>query len=340
MAPLARWGRILFFIIASLMLYDQVTTLVSSLTGDPQRRNWLNSIVMPFVISGFFYSVWRGDKSMRWAIGFWYLFKGFHLIVATAIIGYKMAVRTPPEQAAFFLQIFMTLFGVLLAFAFLYITSGAALIWSPTVKAYLNYRWKAADRPPPGMPRWFLDRVEPDGYLDFFKEIRQRTRHPVLTKKIFDSLDDSELSGAVADHMELKMTGDRENQFKIVAAMPRCFQATYCYYVLHFEVYNGGLHQYFFNHGVEWAFMALEGLKFLGANELAKLLTQAIEIHLAEEKEQASHSTENPDEVVDEYVTARKLSKLPELDDEFYRLDDPDIANRYIRAHVGEFITR
>lgn len=65
----------------------------------------------------------------------------------------------------------------------------------------------------------------------------------------------------------------------------------------------------------------------------------AIEVYLQEEPEQLKHRTDNPLQMIEQYVKARNVSTLPELDSSFYEADDDGaLAMEYIRAHIDVFV--
>jgi hypothetical protein len=84
--------------------------------------------------------------------------------------------------------------------------------------------------------------------------------------------------------------------------------------------------------------MALEGYKLFGEHEVASVLARAIDVYLQEEPEQLKHRTDNPSQMIEQYVKAREVSTLPELDRLFYEADDSGSAVKYIRAHIDEFV--
>jgi hypothetical protein len=189
---------------------------------------------------------------------------------------------------------------------------------------------------------WFLRFIKMDrssrSTRKSFRDYDNRMRYPVLTRKILESLDDSDLVDAVRDYVQLKIEADYQHKFQIVSSLPRSFQAVYSTWWVDAEVNNGGFHQYFFNQGADWAFMALEGYKLMGAREMAGLMARAIEVHLREEPEQQECRANGPLHLLEQYVEARKISGLPELDRTYYSLSFYDVAIGYIRSHLDDFV--
>lgn len=173
----------------------------------------------------------------------------------------------------------------------------------------------------------------------FFREYAKRTRYPVLTREILESLTDSEIDSAIVDYVRLRIDQDYSNHLKIVSSLSPGIRAVYSTWWVQCEVANGGFHQYFYNQGVDWAFTALEGYKLLGANDHAELVARAIDIYLKEEPEQLKLRPRDLSDMLERYVEARSDSTLPELDNFFYDLKSDGLAIPYIRAHIDEFVT-
>src|SRR5262249_32400256 len=95
----------------------------------------------------------------------------------------------------------------------------------------------------------------------FFREYDNRTRYPELTLAILSSIGELEFDAAVVDYVQLKVGENCRQEFEIVAQMSPGIQAVFTTWWVQAEVDNGGLHQYFFNKGVDWAFKALEGYR-------------------------------------------------------------------------------
>lgn len=174
----------------------------------------------------------------------------------------------------------------------------------------------------------------------FLREYNRR--YPELTRKILESIDELVFDRAVVDYVQLKVEQDYENEDAIISRMSPGIQAVYMTWWVQAEVDNGGLHQYFYNKGVDWAFKALEGYRLLGAPKHAAVMARAIEVYLHEEAQQAALRTGNVVSMLEEYVEARKESALPELDRLFSEVRDEsviDLAFTYMRHHMEEFIT-
>ncbi len=343
MSRLIRRGRVFFLILATLIVVDRASSLVLALIGDTENLSIWQSILLPVLVILGVVSLWRGETGLRRLMAAWALLHGGINLLIFGFLIYRMAAVTPPEQAGFLLNVSAMLFGFSLLHAGFYIFVGLALLLSRSLKAFFNHQSQTAETP----LNVLTDRLLSIGKMDrASRSVRQlacdyetRTRYPVLTREILESLDDIDLVDAVVDYVQLKVNDDYEREFEIVSSLPRGFQAAYSTWWVQAEVLNGGFHQYFYNRGVDWAFMALEGYKFFGADELASLMARAIEVYLQEEPEQLKHRTDNPLQMIEQYVKARNVSTLPELDSSFYEADDDGaLAMEYIRAHIDVFV--
>jgi Domain of unknown function (DUF4375) len=176
----------------------------------------------------------------------------------------------------------------------------------------------------------------------FFRDYANRTRYPQLTRETLQSIDELDFDSAVVDYVDIVIDGKYDRAIDIVSKMSPGIQAVYSTWWVQAEVDNGGLHQYFCNKGVEWAFKAVEGYKLLGAPKHTALVTRAIELYLEEEVEQKAFYRGNLQTMIEDYVEARKASDLPALDSLFYALEDEYIiglAFEYMKRHLDEFVT-
>ncbi|HUE71177.1 MAG TPA: DUF4375 domain-containing protein [Pirellulaceae bacterium] len=287
-------------------------------------------------------SLWQGQRWLRWLMAGWSFIHAATIAAVIALLVYHLSLETPPEKAGAFLKVLSALFAWPLIETALYLFVGLSLLLSPSLRAFCEYQSRTANSP------WLelLDRIlrlfqrneampEEDS---FWTRYKNRPRFPILTRDILRSLDDWDLTDAVVDYVRIKIECSDKDDVEIVSALPRGFQAVYSTWWVRAEVDNGGFHQYFYNQGINWAFMALEGYKLIGATELAGLMARAIELFLEEESEQLSYRTPDLSRMLEQYVEARNASALPELDNLFYRIEGDDGVTEYIRTHLDEFI--
>ena len=88
---------------------------------------------------------------------------------------------------------------------------------------------------------------------------------------------------------------------------------------LEMEVNNGGFSQYFFNSPGDYAHQTVESLKLIGANNVAKILQEAIDKF--PNKTVPQDRTERQDVLLDE-IEEKNEDVWNELDDKFYEYPD------------------
>lgn len=119
--------------------------------------------------------------------------------------------------------------------------------------------------------------------------------------------------------LDEKILNDNELWYNYVLNLPKHLQIVYTIVVLHQQIFNGGLHQYFFNSYGQFAYLTAENLRLVKANNTALILEKAITYVNAD------------GDTVDVFRKknyTRELRSIIEFDNElFSRLDDLD--NKY-----------
>ncbi|MDQ1162556.1 hypothetical protein QE422_002924 [Chryseobacterium sp. SORGH_AS 447] len=117
--------------------------------------------------------------------------------------------------------------------------------------------------------------------------------------------------------LNTKIINDKDLWYKYVIDLPQNLQVTYTIIIFHEQVFNGGLHQYFFNSYGQFAYLTIENLKLIKASKAAKILKKALELVNIEQYD------------IDEFRTRifnRRLDKITDFDDELFdsleKLDD------------------
>lgn len=114
-----------------------------------------------------------------------------------------------------------------------------------------------------------------------------------------------------------KILNDKDLWYNYINDLPRNLQVTYTIIIFHDQVFNGGLHQYFFNSYGQFAYLTIENLKLIKAFEASKILEKAVEIVNSEHYNIEEFRTK---------IFSRKLEKITEFDDELFdlleKLDD------------------
>lgn len=116
-----------------------------------------------------------------------------------------------------------------------------------------------------------------------------------------------------------KILNDSELWYSYVLNLPKHLQIVYTIVVLHQQIFNGGLHQYFFSSYGQFAYLTAENLRLVKAYNTALILEKAI-------------TMVNTDrDTVDAFrkkIYTRELEDTSEFDNElFSRLNDLD--NKY-----------
>ncbi|MDQ1161343.1 hypothetical protein QE422_001711 [Chryseobacterium sp. SORGH_AS 447] len=108
-----------------------------------------------------------------------------------------------------------------------------------------------------------------------------------------------------------KILNDKDLWYNYVINLPQNLQVTYTILIFHQQVFNGGLHQYFFNSYGQFAYLTIEYLKLIKAYQASKILEKAVEVVNSEKYS------------IDEFRTKifnRKLDKITDFDDELWHL--------------------
>jgi hypothetical protein len=105
------------------------------------------------------------------------------------------------------------------------------------------------------------------------------------------------------------------------------------------EVNNGGFNQFYWNSSGQFAQMALEGYRLIGAREHEKLVARAIDIHKAEEPTIREFKDAGTTE---SFSASYKHTQLNPLDQQFFDLEHKEntasLRAKYVRTHTSEFL--
>ncbi|PTT43698.1 hypothetical protein DBR28_00185 [Chryseobacterium sp. HMWF028] len=112
--------------------------------------------------------------------------------------------------------------------------------------------------------------------------------------------------------------------YKHVLKLPKNQQSVYTLILLHWQVENGGFHQYFLNSYGQFAYLAIK----IGAAKRAELLDTAT--HLVNEEYLIEDAFRNLifNRQVSKIVDFDEIlfNKLNEVDDKYYNMEDEDVA--------------
>lgn len=335
-----RRGRLIYFAFATFVIGDLVASAGLSLMLKSGNFDLLRSVLIPLGVTYLILDLWQGDRLSRWLVALWAMIRGGGMLLSFAFVLYRLGSVTLPEQTDFFVDIIVKPFLIPIFYGGTYFVAGLTLLLSPSLKMFCKYQSKSGEGVFEMLYEWVMGMFQKDRpsreLRKFYRDLANQPHYPVLTRQILDSLEDHELRDAIVDHARLKTEKDYDRKEEILASLPRGIQAVYRTWWVEIEVGNGGFYQYFFNKGIDEAFLALEGYKLLGEQEAAGLMARAIEISLQEE-EHLENFSDDPAEIVEQYVAARKASSLPELDGLFYERHPGEATVGYIRAHPDEF---
>jgi hypothetical protein len=176
--------------------------------------------------------------------------------------------------------------------------------------------------------------------MDLVQKFMNRTKQPILTKELLDSLPDNEIEQAIIDSMHLKMDKKMTKELIILENSSIGRKTVYTTSWLEAEVRNGGFNQYFFNSNGEYIPYLKEGLKELSDDNYTELVTKAIKLY----EQEIGRQHDSQDGSMEEFMDSYEDNPLNELDEEFYRLNREkpfsDIRLKYIKNNYKEFVEK
>ena len=173
MSRLVRRGRAFFLILATLIVVDRLSSIVLAFIGDTENLSLWRSVLSPGLVILGVVSLWQGETWLRWLMAAWSLMHGGTNLLILAVIMYRMAAVTPPEQTGFFLNMSAMLFWFPLLHASFYISTGLALLLSRSLNSFFDHQQKTAENPLTALMRWILgfikiEQSDDDGRQRFF----------------------------------------------------------------------------------------------------------------------------------------------------------------------------
>lgn len=127
--------------------------------------------------------------------------------------------------------------------------------------------------------------------------------------------------------------------YNYVVNMPQHLQVVYTVTVFHNQVYNGGLHQYFFNRYGMFGYVVIDHLKLIKCYSRASILEKAIK----EINKEDWSETEFRKRVFSR--TIKRITDFDEdlfdflntLDNEYYELEDEEDLEVYLGEYLKSF---
>jgi hypothetical protein len=163
-------------------------------------------------------------------------------------------------------------------------------------------------------------------------------QYSVLTKEILSETSDDGLEKVIYNNISLRMKEAREEEYKFIQSLPRGQRAIYATWIAEGEVNNGGFDQFYTNTSSQFAEMAAEGFRLIGAEKFAALVDKANRFY-EENKEKIDAYW---DEIEENDAGFYEENPLNKYDERFYALYQEENLNQlkiqYIRKHPEEFI--
>lgn len=172
------------------------------------------------------------------------------------------------------------------------------------------------------------------------EDFKNRPIYKVLTTEIIDTTSDDGLLQVVFDNLIEKFPRDYTKEYQTVLGWTKSQQAIYVIWNLEAEVNNGGYNQFYFNPSGQYADLAPDALKLVGAFKFADLTSKANEVYKKENEKIIKHQ----DGSLEGFSKSYDDNPLNKFDDEFYELNKKDDLQKfqveYIRNHKEYFIDK
>ncbi len=171
-----------------------------------------------------------------------------------------------------------------------------------------------------------------------FEEFNNRKIYETLTSEIISETKDDKLIQTIFDNIGTNFEEGEQYTLEKISKLSKGQQAIFSIWMLQAEVNNGGFNQFYYNSSGQFANMAEEGLKLIGANKYAELVKQANNTYLTIKDE----LEEKNDGSIESFSESYEDNPLNELDDKFYELEEQEsldsIQIAFIEENYKEFI--
>jgi len=172
------------------------------------------------------------------------------------------------------------------------------------------------------------------------EDFKNRPIHKVLTTQIIDTTSDDDLLQVVFDNIVEKFPTDYKKEYQAVLGLTKPQQAIYIIWCLEAEVNNGGYNQFYFNSSGQYADLAPDALKIVGAIKFADLTTRANDIY----KKENDKITKHQDGTLEGFSKSYEDNPLDKFDDEFYDLEKSENLQKlqvdFIRKNKAQFVDK
>lgn len=166
--------------------------------------------------------------------------------------------------------------------------------------------------------------------------IEAQVKRPPLTVETIDVTPDSLLVQLVFDHISSTLPTNPDQELASVLSLTKPQQAIYIIWWLEAEVNNGGFNQYYYNSSGQFAKLAPNLLRLVGANKFAEL-TQTANNVFEKENEQITKDQNGTSEGFSKSYDNNPLEKF---DNQFYALKEPlmELQVAFIRKNKKDFV--
>ena len=159
-----------------------------------------------------------------------------------------------------------------------------------------------------------------------------------LTIQMIGQTPDSLLVYVIFDHISKRMAVSPDQELASLLALPKPQQVIYIVWTLDAEVNNGGFNQFYYNSSGQFAELAPEALKLVGATQYAALTDAANEVY----KKNKERITKHHDGTIEGFSKSYENNPLEKFDDQFYVMKEPlmDLQVAYIRKNKKDFVDK
>jgi hypothetical protein len=145
MTPLVRRGKWIYVILATVIVLDQLGSIVAAMVGDRTAFGWVRSVIQPLIFAIPVAVLWFGDAWLRWIVsascfltGVLFLFVSIRLLITFG--------EPPPQSLGIFIQRGSYPLGLIVAFGVFYLAAGMLFVFSPSVRAFFEHQRNQASR--------------------------------------------------------------------------------------------------------------------------------------------------------------------------------------------------
>ena len=179
-----------------------------------------------------------------------------------------------------------------------------------------------------------------DENIQIIQKYLNRKVYKDLTKEIINQTPDDQLTTVIFDNISSKLPKDYKKEYKTILTLSKGRQAIYTIWCVEGEVNNGGFNQFYFNSSGQYAQLAPEAFKLVGADKLAEVMLRTNNIYETNKKS----IKRLQDGTLEGFNESYKDNPLNKLDHEFYELSKTEDLNQlqisFIKNNIDQFIDK